>query len=309
MTSYHFCDKATNDAPNKDEAVTDIYVLKGTSWLVSICFIQLSVQKRNFLPPAPVTAAPPSLPVLEVLDPITPYEVSAHVQRGKKQFPGERPLSSHFMMSSCSNKAYISTPFNTPRTRNGSESHLPEASSTRGASKPVLKKVVPSLRGGGLSEKDKVYLRGGGSKKRRGGAAGGTRKKAKQDKYSDVDQLLSDFKSPIFQEHANIKAVISHPVVKQTMIDQGESYPFDQMTGDEVATTAADFKLDGTYGRFDSDWMAQAMEASQTRAAGGYDAYLASQFEEQWAEEDEEVSEEEIKEFDEPRNEKGAKKN
>ncbi|RAL63596.1 hypothetical protein DID88_003640 [Monilinia fructigena] len=250
--------------------------------------------------PAPVTAASPSSPVLGaldagidpqttavyvatpisvseassaahneeigVLDPISSYEVSA--QRRKKQFPGERPLSG-----------------------TGSESYLPEASSARGTPKPVLKKAAPNLRGG-LSENNKVYFCGGGPKKRRGGVAGGTRKKTKQDKYSDVDQLLSDSKSPIFQEHANIKAVIYHPVAKQTMIDQ-----------------AADFKLDGIYGRFDSDWIAQAMEASQTRAAGGYDAYLASQFEEQWAEEDEEVSEEEIKEFDESKNEKGTKTN
>lgn len=123
----------------------------------------------------------------------------------KKQFPGERPLSSHFMMSSCSNKAYIPTPFNTPHTGTEPESHLPEASSARGAPKPVLKKVAPSLCGGNPSEKDKVHLRGGGPKKRRGAAAVGSRKKAKQDKYSDVDQLLSDFKSPIFQEDANIK--------------------------------------------------------------------------------------------------------
>ncbi|KAA8563882.1 hypothetical protein EYC84_011896 [Monilinia fructicola] len=298
MTPYPFCHKATNDASNEAEAVRDIYVLKGTSSSVSICLIssiQLSVQKRNFGTNFRVRRFFGGLQRGNWgAGPNCPYVLSA--QREKKQFPGERPLSSHFMMSSCSNKAYIPTPFNTPHTGTEPESHLPEASSARGAPKPVLKKVAPSLCGGNPSEKDKVHLRGGGPKKRRGAAAVGSRKKAKQDKYSDVDQLLSDFKSPIFQEDANIKAVISHPMAKQTMIDQGESYPFDQMTGDEVATTAADFKLDGTYGRFDSDWMAQAMEASQTRAAGGYDAYLASKFEEQWAEEDEEVSEEEIKE-------------
>ncbi|KAI9641355.1 hypothetical protein NHQ30_010157 [Ciborinia camelliae] len=313
-------------------------------------------------PPGQATAAPPSSPVLGladsginpqtaaaatptsvpeplaaynqaigVLDPIAPYETSARPEmnlaptREMNQLPVERPLSAHFMISSCSERAYIPTPFNTPRTATRRESHLPEASSARGNEKPALKKVAPRLRGGGLSEKEKVYLRGGGPKKRRGGIACGARKKPKSDKYADVGQLLSDFKSPIFQEDANIKvrnifpsfpglanlqqAVLAHPLAKQTMVDQGEPYPFDQMTGDEVATTAADFKLDGTYGRFDSSWMAQAIEASQTRASGGYDAYLENQFAENWAEDDEEVSDEDVKDINDAKNGKGKNNN
>lgn len=92
------------------------------------------------------------------------------------------------------------------------------------------------------------------------------------------------------------------------MVEQGEQYPFDQMTGEELATTAAEFKSDGTYGRFDSQWMSQALEASQTRASGGYDAYLESQFAEKWAEDDKEVSDEEMRDFsDDAKNEEDEK--
>ncbi|QSZ29460.1 hypothetical protein DSL72_003974 [Monilinia vaccinii-corymbosi] len=266
----------------------------------------INPQTATVATPISVSEASPAAynEAIGVLDPIAPYKVLA--QGGEKQFPGERPLSDHFKISSCSERAYVPTPYNTPRTAARREYHLPEASSAREEAKPVLKKVAARLRGGGSTKNEKVYLRGGGPKKRRGGAVGNSRrKKAKKDKYSDVDQLLSDFKSPIFEEDANIKA---SNTILQTMIEQGESYPFDQMTGDEIATTAADFKLDGTYGRLDSTWMAQALTASQTRAAGGFDAYLASQFEEQWAEEDEEVSDEEVKEVVDSKNDKSIEK-
>ncbi|KAF7865943.1 hypothetical protein EAF04_006107 [Stromatinia cepivora] len=295
-------------------------------------------------PLAPVTAAPPSSPVLGtadsginpqtaavvtpilvseassdayneaigMLDPIAPYQMAARPEmnlaptRERDQLPVEKPLSTHFMISSCSDRAYVPTPFNTPRTATRRESHLPKASFTTGEENPTIKKVAPHLRGGSLAEK--VYLRGGGPKRRRGGAAGGARKKSKSDKYADVDQLLSDFKSPIFKEDAKIKAVLTHPMAKQTMVDQGEPYPFDQMTANEVATTVAEFKSDGTYGRFDSDWMAQAIEASQIRASGGYDAYLNSQFAENWGEDDQEVSDEEMKDVDDETQHENVKK-
>ncbi|ATZ58447.1 hypothetical protein BCIN_16g02240 [Botrytis cinerea B05.10] len=289
-------------------------------------------------PPVPETAAPPSSPVLGpadsginsqtaaaatsvplseaslsayneaigVLDPIAPYQTAARPERDlaptreMSQFPGERPLSAHFMISSCSDKAYVPTPFNTPRTASRRESHphLAQASSPRREEKPTLRGAAPRLRGGGgVGENEKVYLRGGGPKKRRGAAAGNGRKKPKPDKYADVDHLLSDFKSPIFQEDANIKAVLTHPLTRQTMTEQSEPYPFDEMTGDEIATTVADFKSDGSYGRFDPDWIDQAIKASQIRASGGYDAYLDSQFAEDWAEDEEGVSDEEMKDL------------
>ncbi|TEY84143.1 hypothetical protein BOTCAL_0020g00180 [Botryotinia calthae] len=288
-------------------------------------------------PPVPETAAPPSSPVLGpadsginlqtavaatsvpvseaslsayneaigVLDPIAPYQTAARPERDlaptreMNQFPAERPLSAHFMISSCSDRAYVPTPFNTPRTASRRESHphLAQASSPRRQEKPTFRGVAPRLRGDGLGENEKVYPRGGGPKKRCGGAAGNARKKPKPDKYADVGHLLSDFKSPIYQEDANIKAVLSHPLTKQTMTEQGEPYPFDDMTGDEIATTAADFKSDGSYGRFDPDWIERAIKASQIRAYGGYDAYLDSQFAEDWAEDEEGVSDEEMKDL------------
>ncbi|ESZ92971.1 hypothetical protein SBOR_6637 [Sclerotinia borealis F-4128] len=295
----------------------------------------------NSAPSAPVTVAPPSsgaadsgfdtqiataaTPIsiseasstayneaIGVLDSITAYHTAARPEmnlsltREINQLPVERPLSGHFMISSCSDRAYIPTPFNTPRTVTVRESHLPKASSSRGNEKPALKKVATRLPGDGSSEKP--YLRGGGPKKRLGGAAGGARKKPKPDKYADIDQLLSDFKSPIFQANANIKAVITHPLAKQTMVEQGEPYPFDHMTGDEIATTAADFKIDGTYGRFEPDWISQALVASETRASGGYDDYLAAQFAKHWAEDEEELSDEEMKDIDDAKNDKEKEK-
>ncbi|KAF7944189.1 hypothetical protein EAE96_010591 [Botrytis aclada] len=285
-------------------------------------------------PPIPETAAPPSSPVLGpadsginpqtavaatsipvseasssayneaigVLDPIAPYQTAARAEtnlaptREVNQLPAERPLSAHFMISSCSDRAYVPTPFNTPRNASGRESHPHlQSSSPRGEEKPTIRRPAPLILGGGLVEEEKVHLRGGGPKKRRGGVAGNARKKPKSDKYADVDQLMSDFKSPIFQEDANIKAVLTHPLTKQTIAEQDDPYPFDEMTGDEIATTAADFKSDGSYGRFDPDWIEQAIAASQIRACGGYDAYLDSQFAENWAEDEEGISDEGMK--------------
>ncbi|TGO53020.1 hypothetical protein BCON_0131g00190 [Botryotinia convoluta] len=297
-------------------------------------------------PPVPETAAPPSSPVLGpadsginpqtgvaatsipvseasslayneaigVLDPIAPYQTAARSERNlaptreMNQLPAERPLSAHFMISSCSDRAYVPTPFNTPRTASGRDSHphLAQDSSPRGEEKPTIRRVAPRLLSDDLGEKEKVYLRGGGPKKRRGGTAGNARKKPKPDKYADVDHLISDFKSPIFQEDANIKAVLTHPLTKQTMAEQGEPYPFDEMTGDEIATTAADFKSDGSYGRFDPDWIEQAIEASQIRASGGYDAYLDSQFAENWAEDEEAISDEEMKDLNKNGDDSGS---
>ncbi|KAF7897747.1 uncharacterized protein EAF01_008713 [Botrytis porri] len=288
-------------------------------------------------PPVPETAAPPSSPVLGpadsginpqtavaatsvpvseasslayneaigVLDPIAPYQTAARSEsnlaptREMNQLPVERPLSAHFMISSCSDRAYVPTPFNTPRTasRRDSHPHLAHDHSPRGEEKPAIRRVAPRVFSGDLGEKDKVYLRGGGPKKRRGGAAGNARKKSKPDKYADVDHLLSDFKSPIFQEDANVKAVLTHPLTKHMMAEQGEPYPFDEMPGDEIATTAADFKSDGSYGRLDPDWIDQAVKASQIRASGGYDAYLDGQFAENWAEDEEQISDEEMKDL------------
>ncbi|TGO69021.1 hypothetical protein BOTNAR_0016g00160 [Botryotinia narcissicola] len=288
-------------------------------------------------PPVPETAAPPSSPVLGpadsginlqtavaatsiplseasslayneaigLLDPIAPYQTAARSEsnlaptREMNQLPAERPLSDHFMISSCSDRAYVPTPFNTPRTASGRESHphLARDSSPRGEEKSTIRRGAPRIFSGDLGEKERVHLRGGGPKKRRGAAAGNARKKPKPDKYADVDHLLSDFKSPIFQEDTNIKAVLTHPLTRHTMAEQGEPYPFDEMTGDEIATTAADFKLDGSYGRFDPGWIEQAIKASQTRASGGYDAYLDSQFAENWAEDEEQISDEENKDL------------
>ncbi|TGO24767.1 hypothetical protein BPAE_0095g00230 [Botrytis paeoniae] len=296
-------------------------------------------------PPIPETVAPPSSPVLgpansginpqtavaatsipvseasssaynEAIgssDPIAPYQMAARFERNlaptreMNQLPAERPLSAHFMISSCSERAYVPTPFNTPRTASGRESHphLAQDSSPRGEEKPAIGRVAPRLLSDDLGEKEKVYLRGGGPKKRRGGAAGNARKKPKPDKYADVDHLLSDFKSPIFQEDANIKAVLTHPLTKHMMAEPGEPYPFDEMTGDEIATTAADFKSDGSYGRFDPDWIEQAIKASQIRASGGYDAYLDSQFAENWAEDEEQISDEETKDLNDDGDDSG----
>ncbi|THV50542.1 hypothetical protein BGAL_0146g00180 [Botrytis galanthina] len=288
-------------------------------------------------PPVPETAAPPSSPVLGpansginaqtavaatsipvskasssayneaigLLDPIAPYQTAARSERSlaptseMNQLPAGRPLSDHFMISSCSDRAYVPTPFNTPRTASGRESHphLAQDSSLRGEEKSTIRRVAPRILSVDLGEKKKVHLRGGGPKKRRGAAAGNARKKPKPDKYADVDHLLSDFKSPIFQEDANIKAVLTHPLTRHMTTEQGEPCPFDEMTGDEIATTAADFKLDGSYGRFDPDWIEQAIKASQTRASGGYDAYLDSQFAENWAEDEEQISDDEVNEL------------
>lgn len=125
--------------------------------------------------------------------------------REMNQLPVERPLSAHFMMSSCSEKAYIPTPFNTPQTVVIGR----QASSAREGENPTIRRATRVFRSDNLSEKEKVHLRGGGPKKRRGGAASGTRKKSKADKkYEDVDQLLSDMKSPIFQQDADIKVNI-----------------------------------------------------------------------------------------------------
>lgn len=299
----------------------------------------------NSAPTAPVTAAPLSSPVLGtadslinprtaavetpipvskassathneaigILGPTDPYQMAARQgmnlapTREREQLPVERPLSPHFMISSCSNRADVPTPFNTPRTDTRQDSHILKASSNKGEEKLALKEVTPHLHGDRLA--DKAHLRGGGPKRRRGGAAGRSRKKSKSDQYADVDQLLSDSKSPIFKGNANIKAVLTHPVAKKTMVDQGEPYPFDQMTANEVSTTVADFKSDGTCGRFDSDWMVQAIEASRIRASGGYDAYLNSQFAENWGEDDEEVSDEEMEDVnDEAKREKVKEK-
>jgi hypothetical protein len=66
------------------------------------------------------------------------------------------------------------------------------------------------------------------------------------------------------------------------------------MTSEELATTAAAFKEDGAYGRYDVDWLRQALEASSLRTAGVFDEHEAKQFVEDWAEEDEEISDEEV---------------
>lgn len=250
-------------------------------------------------------------------------------------------------MSSCSEKLFVPTPFNTPQAVIRRESRVSGATATVNGEVAKLRTATPRMFGGQVSESDeahlrgggmddsvhlrrgesaKVYLRGGGPKKRRGGTISGGRKKAKIDKYADVDVLMSDFKSPIFQEDVNIKvqppnyplhlrlsiiltpptqAILTHPLTKQTMLSEGQPYPFDQMTGDELATTAAEFKLDGSYGRLDTDWMAQAMEASKTRAEGGFDEFLDEQFEEQWAEESQEVSEEKEVGEEKVKNEEG----
>ncbi|CAD6445015.1 eec09304-bc5d-48c9-9b00-ced93689fa13 [Sclerotinia trifoliorum] len=245
--------------------------------------------------------------------PIASYEVAARKEmnlsptRERDQFPVERPLSTQFINSSCSSRAYVPMPFNTPRTALRQDSNLPKASSNKGEEKLTFKKVAPHLHGDGLA--GKAHLRGGGIKRRRGGAAGRSFKKSKSDKFADVDQLLSDSKSPIFKGDANIKAVLTHPMARETMVDQGAPYPFDQMNANEVATTVADFKSDGTCGRFDLDWIAQAIEASRIRASGGYDAYLNSRFAENWGEDDEGVSDEEMEDVnDEAKHEKVKEK-
>ncbi|KAM3073533.1 hypothetical protein ACMFMG_004573 [Clarireedia jacksonii] len=202
-------------------------------------------------------------------------------------------LHSHYGISSCSGKSYIPTSYNSPgcsseraRPRNDQINHH---SAIGQSLKDDAKPTISSL----LSIK-KVHLRGGGPKRRRGGSTGGARKRGKADMYDDINILLSDTKSPIFQEDANIKGILLHPQTKETTIgDEGEIYPFEYMTGEELATTAAAFKEDGAYGRYDIDWLRQALEASALRSAGAFDEHEAEQFTEDWAEEDEEVSDEE----------------
>jgi hypothetical protein len=92
------------------------------------------------------------------------------------------------------------------------------------------------------------------------------------------------------------QGVLLHPRTKEAVTgeSEGEIYAFEYMTSEELATTAAAFRVDGAYGRYDVDWLRQALEASALRTAGAFDEHDAEQFEKDWAEEDEGVSDEEV---------------
>ncbi|PQE13850.1 asx domain-containing protein [Rutstroemia sp. NJR-2017a BBW] len=193
-------------------------------------------------------------------------------------------LHGQYKIPSCSGKSIIPT-YNSPGC--SSETARPSGSMINADGQPTTSSSLWT---------ERVHLSGGGPKKRRGGAAGGTRKRGKADMYDDVETLLSDIKSPIFTETANIKGVLLHPRTKEAVTGEGEGeiYAFEYMTSEELATTAAAFRVDGAYGRYDVDWLRQALEASALRTAGAFDEHDAEQFEKDWAEEDEGVSDEEV---------------
>ena len=71
------------------------------------------------------------------------------------------------------------------------------------------------------------------------------------------------------------------------------TYPPVAFSGDVMASDAAAFREDGEYGRYRTGWLNKALEASKRRREGAYEEYLAEYFAQTWAEEKEELSEEE----------------
>lgn len=74
------------------------------------------------------------------------------------------------------------------------------------------------------------------------------------------------------------------------LLPQG-SASFSQLSPQELNSAIASFKEDGRGGRHDPEWARQALEASVRRAAGEFDDYQASKFQETWAEDISELSE------------------
>jgi hypothetical protein len=123
------------------------------------------------------------------------------------------PLHGHYRISSCSAKSYIPTPYNSPGC--SPEKARPKSNTINADGKPTTSSPLYT---------EKVRLRGGGAKRRRGGAVGSARKRGKADMYDDVDTLLSDIKSPIFKEHANIKVGHIIPLQAHRLLWIGRSF-------------------------------------------------------------------------------------
>ncbi|KAH8682910.1 hypothetical protein BGZ60DRAFT_398936 [Tricladium varicosporioides] len=115
-------------------------------------------------------------------------------------------------------------------------------------------------------------------------------RRSPMDKYNDPELLLADEKSPLHDLNtAQLKAILTHPTILPFL--RSTSVPIDaflSLPTTDQTRALADFTTDGAAGRHDSNWVEQALAASQARKAGAFEEYLAKNFEEVWGEEDEE---------------------
>ncbi|RDW70430.1 hypothetical protein BP5796_08827 [Coleophoma crateriformis] len=96
----------------------------------------------------------------------------------------------------------------------------------------------------------------------------------------DPQAALENEDSPIFKDEVNLKAVLSHPKAQEVLRAAGLDCDIYKLP--DFATAAARFKEDGSSGRHDPEWQRQALEASERRAAGEFDAYHKERFEQEW---------------------------
>ncbi|KAL3427006.1 hypothetical protein PVAG01_00515 [Phlyctema vagabunda] len=118
------------------------------------------------------------------------------------------------------------------------------------------------------------------AKKRGARDINGRAKRAKYNIYDDPEAVMTNSKSPIFEQRISIKSIIQHPKAREILLAKGIDPTFVEQQG--FPTSAARYQEDGRAGRFDEEWRRQAKFASKQRADGEFDQYLEEKYERDW---------------------------
>lgn len=117
------------------------------------------------------------------------------------------------------------------------------------------------------------------------------KRQKRNDSYDDLEAILGDHKSPLFEEGVNIKNIILHP--KAIAILGSASSEYQALESDTLSTAVAAFKEDGACGRFDPQWLSESRAASEFRSSGQTAEYEEHMFNETWQSERETLSDDE----------------
>ncbi|CAG8959473.1 hypothetical protein HYFRA_00001371 [Hymenoscyphus fraxineus] len=101
----------------------------------------------------------------------------------------------------------------------------------------------------------------------------------------DQFEILGSEESIAYREEINIQAILNHPTAQAIFESTDNEKVSALLSSGEITRTVTEFKADGAAGKHDAKWIAEAMVASERRAAGDYDEFLQARFMRDWGDE------------------------
>ncbi|CAG8974841.1 hypothetical protein HYALB_00000456 [Hymenoscyphus albidus] len=101
----------------------------------------------------------------------------------------------------------------------------------------------------------------------------------------DQFEILGSEDSIAYREEINIQAILNHPTAQAIFASTSNEKVSTLLSSGEITRTVTEFKADGAAGKHDAKWIAEAIVASERRAAGEYDEFIQARFMRDWGDE------------------------